>query len=112
MTEVTRHDPGSFSWTELATNDTRAAKSFYTALFGWTVTDGPMGPGAEDVLSPDQAMFFEPEDATSLEHVLSRGWNSDQERRRIAAGGAAHAESLKGEENLLGNILHALDKAL
>jgi len=49
MTEVTRHEPGSFSWAELATTDTRGAKSFYTALFGWTFTDGPMGPGPEDV---------------------------------------------------------------
>jgi hypothetical protein len=49
MTEVTRHEPGSFSWAELATTDTKAAKSFYTALFGWTFTDGPMGPGPEDI---------------------------------------------------------------
>jgi uncharacterized protein len=44
MTEVTRHEPGSFSWVELATSDPGAAKSFYTALFGWTAADTPMGP--------------------------------------------------------------------
>lgn len=49
MTEMARHEPGSFSWAELATTDTAAAKAFYTALFGWTFTDGPMGPGPEDV---------------------------------------------------------------
>lgn len=49
MTEVTRHEPGSFSWTELATTDPKGAKNFYTALFGWTYTDGPMGPGPEDI---------------------------------------------------------------
>ncbi len=49
MTEVTRHAPGSFSWAELATTDTKGAKAFYTALFGWSYTDGPMGPGPEDV---------------------------------------------------------------
>ncbi len=49
MTEVTRHEPGSFSWVELATSDPAAAKSFYTALFGWTPADSPMGPGPEDV---------------------------------------------------------------
>ena len=49
MTEVTRHDPGAFSWAELATTDTAGAKAFYTGLFGWTFTDGPMGPGPEDV---------------------------------------------------------------
>ena len=36
MTEVTRHEPGSFSWAELATTDPKGAKDFYTALFGWT----------------------------------------------------------------------------
>ena len=49
MTEVTRHPPGSFSWAELASTDTKAAKAFYTALFGWTFVDGPMGPGPEDI---------------------------------------------------------------
>ncbi|HTY41921.1 MAG TPA: VOC family protein [Thermoanaerobaculia bacterium] len=49
MTEVTRHDPGAFSWAELATTDAAGAKAFYTGLFGWTFTDGPMGPGPEDV---------------------------------------------------------------
>ncbi len=28
--------PGSFSWNELATNDTVRASAFYTGLFGWT----------------------------------------------------------------------------
>ncbi len=49
MTEVTRHEPGSLCWAELATTDPRAAKAFYTALFGWTFADSPMGPGPEDI---------------------------------------------------------------
>ncbi|MGH9368795.1 MAG: VOC family protein [Thermoanaerobaculia bacterium] len=49
MTEVKRHDPGSFSWAELATPDPAAAKKFYTSLFGWGVADTSMGPGPEDV---------------------------------------------------------------
>ncbi|MGO9257984.1 MAG: VOC family protein [Bryobacteraceae bacterium] len=36
--------PGSFCWIELATVDQNAAKQFYTALFGWSFVDGPMGP--------------------------------------------------------------------
>jgi uncharacterized protein len=44
MTEVTSHEPGSFSWVELATTDTKAAKAFYTSLFGWTYVDSPAGP--------------------------------------------------------------------
>lgn len=43
MTDVTRHEPGSFSWAELATSDPAAAKKFYTSLFGWSVVDNPMG---------------------------------------------------------------------
>jgi hypothetical protein len=49
MTQVTRHEPGSFSWAELATTDPKAAKEFYGALFGWTAVDSPMGPGLDDV---------------------------------------------------------------
>ena len=44
MTDVTRHEPGSFSWAELATSDPAAAKKFYTSLFGWSFVDNPMGP--------------------------------------------------------------------
>jgi len=44
MPEVTRHEPGSFSWAELATTDADAAKQFYASLFGWTFMDSPAGP--------------------------------------------------------------------
>ncbi len=33
MTRVTRHEPGAFSWAELATSDPRGAKEFYGSLF-------------------------------------------------------------------------------
>jgi uncharacterized protein len=36
--------PGSFCWFELATTDQDAARSFYSALFGWTADDQPAGP--------------------------------------------------------------------
>jgi predicted enzyme related to lactoylglutathione lyase len=38
--------PGTFCWADLGTPDATAAKQFYTALFGWTSEDRPMGPGA------------------------------------------------------------------
>jgi uncharacterized protein len=44
MTQVDKHDPGSFSWTELSTTDPAAAKAFYTSLFGWGSVDSPAGP--------------------------------------------------------------------
>lgn len=44
MPHVEAHTPGSFSWFELATTDQPAAKAFYQRLFGWTLTDNPIGP--------------------------------------------------------------------
>jgi uncharacterized protein len=44
MPMIDQHAPGDFCWIELATADQNAAKSFYQALFGWTVNDSPMGP--------------------------------------------------------------------
>ena len=49
MTEVTKHEPGSFSWAELATSDPQGAKEFYSGLFGWSIKDNPMGPSADDI---------------------------------------------------------------
>lgn len=53
----TRNKPGAFSWNELLTNDPAAAVKFYSALFGWTTQEMPMGDfnytmlkaGGEDV---------------------------------------------------------------
>jgi uncharacterized protein len=42
MGERTSHAPGTFSWADLATTDTEAAKSFYTSLFGWDTQDNPV----------------------------------------------------------------------
>ena len=44
MPEVTRHEPGSFCWPELATTDAEGAKKFYTTLFNWSFEDSPAGP--------------------------------------------------------------------
>jgi uncharacterized protein len=44
MAHVDSHPPGSFCWLELATTDQAAAKSSYSALFGWTPSDLPLGP--------------------------------------------------------------------
>lgn len=45
MPEVSRHEPGAFSWAELGTNDAAGAKRFYSSLFGWSYEDSPAGPG-------------------------------------------------------------------
>lgn len=45
MTAITNFPAGTFSWTDLATTDQEAAKTFYGELFGWTATDVPAGEG-------------------------------------------------------------------
>jgi hypothetical protein len=45
MAIVTKHEPGTFSWAELATTNSEAAKKFYGPLFGWKFDDMPSGPG-------------------------------------------------------------------
>jgi uncharacterized protein len=45
MGERTKYIPGTFSWTDLNTTDQEAAKTFYTGLFGWEITDMPAGEG-------------------------------------------------------------------
>lgn len=45
MPGVTSHPPGTFCWIELGTSDPGGAKTFYTRLFGWEVSETPMGEG-------------------------------------------------------------------
>jgi uncharacterized protein len=42
MGERDRHEPGTFSWTDLATPDAEASKGFYGDLFGWEFEDNPI----------------------------------------------------------------------
>lgn len=49
MPTMTAYAPGTFSWTDLAAHDTRAAERFYTALFGWTAEHTRFGPDEDDV---------------------------------------------------------------
>jgi uncharacterized protein len=39
------NEPNTFSWNELNTRDPDAAKSFYSAVFGWATRDTDMGEG-------------------------------------------------------------------
>jgi uncharacterized protein len=47
MGERTQHTPGTFSWADVNTTDQEGAKAFYSALFGWQITDMPAGEGVE-----------------------------------------------------------------
>lgn len=42
MPTLTQHAPGTFCWPELYTTDARAAKAFYSGLFGWEVKELPI----------------------------------------------------------------------
>lgn len=46
MPTTDSHPAGNFVWLELATTNQSAAKTFYSALFGWEAKDSPMGPDA------------------------------------------------------------------
>jgi predicted enzyme related to lactoylglutathione lyase len=46
MGERTSYSPGTFCWTDLATDDAGGATAFYTGLFGWSVEVLPAGEGA------------------------------------------------------------------
>jgi uncharacterized protein len=46
MGERTSYEPGTFSWTDLATSDPDDAKRFYTGLFGWEPEDQPIPDGS------------------------------------------------------------------
>jgi len=41
-----QREPGSLTWTELSTNDTKKAEQFYTQLFGWSAKVGGEGVNA------------------------------------------------------------------
>jgi uncharacterized protein len=43
MPAIERFNPGEFCWIELVTLNQSAAKSFYSALFGWAAQDVPIG---------------------------------------------------------------------
>ena len=44
MQVIDKHTPHAFCWADLATSDGKAAKSFYSQLFGWNSVDSPAGP--------------------------------------------------------------------
>lgn len=43
MSEMTEYRPGTFCWPELVASDSGKAKDFYSKLFGWEITDMPIG---------------------------------------------------------------------
>ena len=48
--EITKHEPGMFSWADLASTDEKGSRRFYTELLGLNATAFPMGEDAEYVV--------------------------------------------------------------
>jgi uncharacterized protein len=46
MPARSQYEPGTPSWVDLQTSDQAGAKAFYSALFGWSYNDAPVGDGA------------------------------------------------------------------
>jgi glycosyltransferase involved in cell wall biosynthesis len=63
------------------------------------------GPGAEDILTQGQALFFEPENVDSLAALIRRVWDDDALRRSVGAAAAEFADLVQGEDRLLRDIL-------
>ncbi len=53
MAKIESYTPGSFCWAELATTDAAAAKQFYPAMFGWTITEFPIPGGVYTIFQVD-----------------------------------------------------------
>ena len=51
MAERDRHEPGTFSWTDLSTPDADASKAFHGPLFGWDFEDNPIPEGGVYVIA-------------------------------------------------------------
>lgn len=51
MAERTGYTPNTFCWPELMTTDAAGAKAFYGGLFGWDLTDNPIGPDAVYIMA-------------------------------------------------------------
>ena len=45
MAVIRKYKPGEYCWTDLGTTNVASAKKFYKGIFGWKVTDFPMGMG-------------------------------------------------------------------
>jgi predicted enzyme related to lactoylglutathione lyase len=95
MTEIKKHEPGTFCWVELATNDGPAAKKFYTSLFDWGVNDVPSDAGTYSMVQKrgkDAGALYE---QGPQEKAIPPHWNS-YVRVDSADDTAAKAKKLGG----------------
>ena len=66
------------------------------------------GPGAEDILSPDQAIIVPPGDSLSLRKAIVKAFSDSVYRSIFERNGYKYAMGLQGEERLLQSIVSEL----
>jgi predicted enzyme related to lactoylglutathione lyase len=79
MAHRTQYTPGTFSWTDLTTTDTAAAKAFYTGLFGWETVDVPVGEDSSYTMASIDGKHvgaISPQPQQQAEAGVPPTWNS------------------------------------
>ena len=79
MGERSSYTPGTFCWTDLSTPDQAAARAFYSALFGWTNQDFPMGEDSVysmQLIDGKNVAAISPQPDQQREAGLPAMWNS------------------------------------
>jgi uncharacterized protein len=102
MGERTQYTPGTFSWTDLATTDPGAAKTFYAGLFGWQAEDVPVPGGgyySMQHLDGKTVAAISPQPEAQRDAGVPPVWNS-----YITVARADDAAARAGE---LGGTVHA-----
>jgi predicted enzyme related to lactoylglutathione lyase len=90
MTEVLKHEPGTFCWTDLATTDQKAATKFYTSLFGWEARDLPIGEGETYTI-----FFIDGKDVCALHSQMA-----DQKKQGIPPNWLAYVSVSNADETV------------
>jgi predicted enzyme related to lactoylglutathione lyase len=79
MPQRTSYDQGTPSWVDLQTPDPDAAKTFYSALFGWTYDDQPIPEGgvySMAMLGKDQVAAMAPQPPELAAAGAPAMWNT------------------------------------
>lgn len=69
------------------------------------------GPGGDDVLTEDLALFVKPGDINELAEAINTLWHDDVKRQRLSKSGEKYALSLGDEAALIDRIFKACQKS-
>jgi glycosyltransferase involved in cell wall biosynthesis len=82
--------------------------TYLCAMAAWRCVIISRGPGAEDVLARDEAIFVTPEDPVELAEAVKKVWSDSELRKKVAVNGRRYAEALQGEERLIEDLMELL----